>query len=133
VTETATAAGGPDPPVTAAPDTQTSSRQRGELAELLRHLESSPYLAIERRADGVTLRVRERVVGTLNLASHDLSVTVPSGMVRLLVDNHPQLVETKDGVVLRVIDPDSCTAAEALLRWRVDLERFAGQLRAASP
>jgi hypothetical protein len=42
-----------------------------------------------------------------------------------------------DCVTLRVRDAivgtDSRTAAEALLRWRVDLERFGPQLRAASP
>jgi hypothetical protein len=38
-----------------------------------------------------------------------------------------------DCVTLRVRDTDSRTAAEALLRWRVDVERFGPQLRAASP
>jgi hypothetical protein len=36
-------------------------------------------------------------------------------------------------VRVHVTDHDSRAAAEALLRWRIALERFAGQLRAASP
>jgi hypothetical protein len=46
----------------------------GEVEELLHHLGSWPYLHIERRTDCAMLRMRDLVVGTLNLVTHALSV-----------------------------------------------------------
>jgi hypothetical protein len=104
-----------------------------ELGELLRHLDSWVCLRVERRTDRVTLRVHDVVVGTLNLQSCGLLVNVPPGMMGPLLEGHPQLRGTRDSVSVRVNDADSRAAAEALLRWRVEIERYAPQLRAASP
>jgi hypothetical protein len=103
------------------------------LDELLRRLDSWAYLRIERRPGYVILRVRDLVVGDVNVASRVLSVDVPGELLGLLLRAHPQLRETKDGVSVQVADLDSRAAAEALLRWRIELERFGGQLLAASP
>jgi hypothetical protein len=53
--------------------------------------------------------------------------------VGLLLADRPQLRGTHDGVSVHVTDVDSRRAAEALLRWRIELERFAPQLRNAAP
>jgi hypothetical protein len=95
-----------------------------ELGQLLRHLDSWLYLDVDRRTDRVILRVGDEVVGTLDTANRALVVNVPRGMV---------LRGTQDGVSVRVSDADSRTAAESLLRRRIDLERFSSQLRVASP
>jgi hypothetical protein len=105
----------------------------GEFGELLRRLDSWPSLGIERRTPRVILRVRDLVIGTLNLETRALLVDVPPCTEGPLLEGHPQLRRTKDGVRVHVTDLDSRAAAEALLRWRIALERFAGQLRAASP
>jgi hypothetical protein len=105
----------------------------GEFAELLRHLGSSPYVEIERSTGSVSFRANARVIGALNFRSRVLSVHIPSNMVPPLLDSHPQLVGANDGVRLRVIDTNSRAEAERLLRWRIELERFAPQRRVASP
>jgi hypothetical protein len=112
-----------------------SRRQPGELEELLRRLGSWPYLRTELRGARMTLRVRsgDVVIGTLNLETRALTASVPPGMVSLLLANRPQLRGTKDGVSVHVTDVDNRRAAEALLRWRIELERFAPQLHCASP
>jgi hypothetical protein len=104
-----------------------------ELGTLLHRLDSWPYLGIERRTQRVILRVRDLAVGTLNLDTGVVSVDVPPRSESPLLGGHPQWRRTKDGVRVHVTDLDSRTAAEALLRWRIGMERFAGQLRAASP
>ena len=58
---------------------------------------------------------------------------IPPNMIGLLLNGHPQLAGIQDGVSLRVIDAKCRMTAEWLLGWRIDLERFAHQLRAASP
>jgi hypothetical protein len=105
----------------------------GEVEELLHHLDSWPYLHIERRTDCAILRMRDLVVGTLNLVMHALSVNVSPDAVGPILERDPRLRRTTDGVSVHVTDSESRTAAETLLRWRVDLERFAWQLRDASP
>jgi hypothetical protein len=62
-----------------------------------------------------------------------VSVTVPRDAAGPTLEGHSRLRGTADGVRVRVSDGDARTAAEALLRWRVELERFGPQLRAASP
>jgi hypothetical protein len=81
----------------------------------------------------VTLRVRNVVIGTLNIETRALTANVPAGTVGLLLADRPQLRGTHDGVSVHVTDVDSRRAAEALLRWRIELERFAPQLRNAAP
>jgi hypothetical protein len=106
----------------------------GEVDELLHHLGSWPYLHIERRTDCAILRTRDLVVGTLNLAMHALSVNVPPDAVGpMMLESHPLVRRTTDGASVHVTDSESRTVAETLLRWRVDLERFAPQRRTASP
>ena len=105
----------------------------GAVEELLHHLDSWPYLHIERRTDCAILRMRDLVVGTLNLVTHALSVNVPADAVGPMLEDDPRLRRTTGGVSVHVTDVESRTAAETLVRRRVDLERFAWQLRAASP
>jgi hypothetical protein len=50
-----------------------------------------------------------------------------------ILERDPLLRRTTDGVSVHVTDSESRTAAGTLLRWRIDLERFAPQLRDASP
>jgi hypothetical protein len=64
---------------------------------------------------------------------HALSVNVPPDAVGPRLESHPLLRRTTDGVSVHVTDIESRTTAETLLRWRVDLERFAPQLGVASP
>jgi hypothetical protein len=99
----------------------------------LHHLDSWPYLHIERRTDCAIMRTHDLVVGTLNLVMHALSVNLPADAVGPRLASHPLLRRTTDGIGVHVTDSESRTAAETLLRWRVDLEPFAPQLRAASP
>ena len=113
--------------------TAPTDTRDGDVRELLRRLDSWLYLRVEHRPDCVILRVHDVVVGTLSPASGTLSVPVPRDMVDVLLECHQQLRSTGDGVSLPVRDADSCTAAEELLRWRVELARYAPQLRAASP
>jgi hypothetical protein len=101
--------------------------------EFLHHLDSWPYLHIERRPDCAILRMRDRVVGTLNLAMHAVSVNVPPDAVGPMLESDPLLRWTTDGVGVHVTDSESRTAAETLVRRRAELERFAWQLRASSP
>jgi hypothetical protein len=113
--------------------THADTQYPGEVEELLHHLDSWPYLHIERRTDCAILRMHDLVVGTLNLVMHALSVNVPPDAVAPRLESAPLLRRTTDGVSVHVTDIESRTAAETLLRWRVDLERFAPQLGAASP
>ena len=114
-------------------DTQADARYPGEVEELLHHLDSWPYLHIERRTDCAILRMRDLVVGTLNLVTHTLSVNVPPDAVGPMLEGDPPLRRTTGGVSVQVTDIESRTAASTLVLRRVDLERFAWQLRAASP
>jgi hypothetical protein len=113
--------------------TWASTPNTSELRALVRHLGCWPYLHIERMDPVTMLRVRGLVVGRLNLESRAVSVDIPPDMVSPLLDRHPQLRATAGGVSVQVTDADSRTAAEALLRWRIELERFGPQLRCASP
>jgi hypothetical protein len=113
--------------------THADAQYPGEVEELLHHLDSWPYLHIERRTDRAIVRTHDLVVGTLNLVMHALSVNVPSDAVGPMLESHPLLRQTTDGITVHVTDSESRTAAATLLRWRVDLERFAPQLRTASP
>jgi hypothetical protein len=77
--------------------------------------------------------MHDLVVGTLNLVMQALSVDVPPDAVTARLASDPLLRRTADGVSVHVSDIESRTAAETLLRWRVDLQRFAPQFGAASP
>jgi hypothetical protein len=113
--------------------TQADTRSAGDVEELLHRLDSWPYLNVERRTDCAILRMRNLVVGTLDLGMHTLSLNVPADAVGPMLEGDPRLRRTTGGVRVHVTDTESRTAAETLVRRRVDLERFAWQLRAASP
>jgi hypothetical protein len=112
-----------------------SRRPSGEPEELLRRLDSWAYLRTDLHDDRVTLRMRngDTAIGTLNLETCALTASVPPAMVSLLLASRPQLRGTEDGVSVDVTDVNNRRAAEALLRWRIELDRFAPQLRNASP
>lgn len=120
-------------PVIPVPAAQAGRGDPKDLAGLLRQLDCGPHVQVQDRTDRVTFLVRDLVVATLNCRTRVLSVNAAPDMVRLLLDGYSQLVRTKDSLNLCVIDAESCAAAEVLLRWRIDLEQFAHQLRAASP
>jgi hypothetical protein len=109
------------------------SPQSGEVEELLHHLDSWPYLHIERQSDCAILRMHDLVVGKLNLAMRAVSVNVPPDATGPRLASDPLVRRTTDGISVHVTDIESRTTAETLLRWRVDLERFAPQLGVASP
>jgi hypothetical protein len=111
------------------------TRPPGELGELLDRVDSWPFVRLELWGHRVTLHsgVRDRLVGVLNLDTRVLTVNVPPDMVSPLPKQHQQPGARKDSVSVRVTDADSRSAAEALMRWRIALVRFAPQLRDASP
>jgi hypothetical protein len=111
------------------------TRPPGELGELLHRVDSWPFVRLELLGRCVTLHsgVRDRPIGVLNLDTLVLTVNVPPDMVSQLPKEHQQPGARKDNVSVRVTDAASRSAAEALIRWRIDLVRFAPQLRDASP
>ena len=104
-----------------------------DVEELCHRLDAWPYLRVERRTDRAILRVRDVTVGTLHLSTHTLAVSVPPFRVSAVLQSYAKLRQTGDGVSLHVTDSDSRATAEALLRWRINLERFVPQLGVASP
>jgi hypothetical protein len=87
----------------------------------------------EAPARSMSLRTHDLVVGTPEPRDAPLSVNVPPDAVGPRLASDPLLRRTTARVGVHVTDSESRTAAETLLRWRVGLERFAPQLRAASP
>jgi|tagenome__1003787_1003787.scaffolds.fasta_scaffold19406928_1 hypothetical protein len=106
-----------------------------EASRLLSRLDTWPFVRIERR--GLCAVVYggdcDQVVATLDLRSCVLTADVAGELRRRLLDHHPRLQPTGHGVRLHVTDAEDRLAAEALLRWQIDLERFAPQWREASP
>ena len=88
-----------------------------EARRFLCDLRSWPWLRMERRGARAFLygAVAGDLFGTLDLSTGALAVDLDAG------------------VVVDVIDAESRRAAEALIRRRVDAERFAPQMREASP
>jgi hypothetical protein len=106
-----------------------------EPGRLLRRLDASPFIRVERRGRRAVLHVsdRDRVIGALDLWTGTLTAVVAPDLSRQLLAHDPRLQVTRRGVRVDVTDAGSRMAAEALVRWRVDLERFAPQWREASP
>jgi hypothetical protein len=98
------------------------------------HLEASPFLRIEQRGPRAALYVRsaQKAIGAVDLRSGMVSVEVDRELVAPLLERHPQLQTTTGGVRLSATGAGA-VHAEALIRWRIDLELFAPQLRDASP
>ena len=117
---------------------QVPLRAGGSLDEptrLLAHLAAWPFLRIEQRGANAALYFspRHQAIGTVDVRTGTLTVDVGRDAVGPLLERHPQLQVTGGGVRLDVTEAEAAPAAEALIRWRVDLERFAPQLRDASP
>ena len=102
---------------------------------LLRRLEDWPFLRIERRGVRAVLYEgdRDQPIGTVDLCTGTLTLEVRTDLRGTLLERHPQLQLTRSGVRLDVTDAQRCVTAEDLVRWRIGLERFAPQLREASP
>jgi hypothetical protein len=104
-------------------------------ALLLRRLGAWPFLRIERHGVRAVLHGgdRDRVIGSVDVRTGTLTVDVGRGAIGPLVARHPEVEVVGGGVRLAVTDARRRAAAEALVRWRIDLERFAPQGREASP
>jgi hypothetical protein len=73
------------------------------------------------------------VIGEVDVRTGTLTVIAGAQDVGALLTSHPRLRVTDGGVRLDVTDAGSFLAAKALVRWRLGLERFAPQVRDASP
>jgi hypothetical protein len=106
-----------------------------EVHQLLRRLEAWPFLRIERRGMRAMLYGgdRDQAIGTVDVRTGVLTVAVRPEAVGALLERHPQLELVSAGVRLEVTDAERRVVAEAVLRWRIGLERFAPQMREASP
>ena len=100
-------------------------------SDLLARLDASPFLRIEHRGPYALLCCPPtgRTIGSVDERTGLLTVDVDREFVGPLLDRHPQLGVTAGGVRLDAAAP----AADAIVRWRIDLELFAPQLGAASP
>ncbi|HWI74991.1 MAG TPA: hypothetical protein VNT55_23720 [Baekduia sp.] len=103
--------------------------------ELIRRVRQWPFLRVDLRGDDAALHsgLRDALVARLDLLTGALTVFVAADLARPLVATEPLLRLGRGGVDLAVVDDDSRRAAERLIRWRIDLERFGVQLREASP
>jgi hypothetical protein len=110
-------------------------RAPDQLGRLVRTLRSWLYLRVEPQDGWVALRsgVREVALGVVDLDTGALTANVPLDMLGSLLEEHRQLQPTEDGVTVRVTDVASRRAAEALIRRRIEFERYAPQLHNASP
>ena len=119
-------------PSESAPSAQATP---AEPIRLLEHIETWRSLRIEQRRTAAALyhRNRERAIGTLDMQTGTLTVDADRDVIGPLRERHSELQLTDRGVQLDVTDAAGLECAEALLRWRLDLERFGWQLRVASP
>jgi hypothetical protein len=106
-----------------------------EAEALLRRVRIWPYVRVDVRGNQAAIYsgLPETCVASLNLETDALTVFVGAEEGTPLVEAEPLLRRTSEGVHLGVHDTGSRTAGERALRWRIDLERFGPQLRAASP
>jgi hypothetical protein len=116
-------------------DRAIADRAPAEPRRLLGRLDAWPFLRIERRGMRAVLYGgdRDQVIGTMDVRTGVLMVDVRPDAVGRLLGCHPQLQGVAGGVRLDVTDAGRGALAEGLLRWRLGLERFAPQLREASP
>jgi hypothetical protein len=109
---------------------------QSEAAEdLLRRVAGLPSISVERNGCRATLRHRVAAVAIakLDLATAGLVVDVPRDMAGALHRPAPLPRPENGAVRVNVADRDRRRAAIALLRWRIDVERFGPQYRNASP
>jgi hypothetical protein len=112
-----------------------SLRPRREAEVLLHCVSKWPYVRVDVQGDdaGINSGIPRTCVARLRVDTGALTVFVSAEEVTTLLATEPLIRRSSEGVYLGVHDTDSRTAGERLLRWRLDLERFAPQLRAASP
>jgi hypothetical protein len=103
------------------------------LTRLLASVAGMPSLRVEPLGSHALIRCGDLVVADLDLDTGELTADVAPHLLGYLLNDLPRLRRTARGVRLRVTDGDTRGTAEALLRWRVESERFALQLRDASP
>jgi hypothetical protein len=111
------------------------TRPELDVAEVIERVTGSPLLAAEDRGGHVCLRstLTNRVFAVVDVTEHELSVDVPGELVAPLLDRHARLRPAPHGVCLALRDRASLRTAEAVLRWRIGLQLYARQARAASP
>jgi hypothetical protein len=102
---------------------------------LVRRVSLLPSVRVEVRGDDVAIYSGpgETLVARVALATGALTVFVGADAARRLTGSQAPVRVTPDGVGLDVRDADDRKAAERLIRWRIDLERFGPQWREASP
>jgi hypothetical protein len=107
----------------------------GDAWALLRRVALWPSVRVDVRGDDAAVHsgAGDACIARLNLRTGALTAFVRPDLVGALVEAQPGVQLTRDGVRLNVSDQGSRTAAERLMRWRIDLERFGPQLREASP
>jgi hypothetical protein len=98
------------------------------LTRLLSSVAGTPSLQVEPLGSHALIRRGDLVVADLDLDTGELTADVAPHLLGYLLNDLPQLRRTP-----RVTDGDTRRTAEALLRWRVESERYALQLRDASP
>jgi len=110
-------------------------RPEVDVAHVLDRVSHSPFLRAEHRDERVCLRstLTDLVVAVVDLAEGHLHVDVPRDLARSLLERHECLQQTDRGVCLEVRDAAGLRTAEAVLRWRIGLQLYARQARAASP
>jgi hypothetical protein len=115
--------------------TPPEPEKTSEAAVLAHRISAWPFVRLEQRGDHAVIHsgVRDTFIARLELGTGALTACVDAELVTTLVASEPLLRVTRDGVRVDVVDADSRQAAERLLRWRIDLERFAPQLGEASP
>jgi hypothetical protein len=135
----------PGPGIGRGGDTDAAARARVETrvmdasltdpGRLLCRLDAWPLLRVERRGAHAVLYGGDRglPIGTVDVRTGTLTVPVRSDLRGPLLASHPELEVANGGVRLEVTDAERRVAAEALVRWRIGLERFAPQEREASP
>lgn len=114
----------PDPPEPA---------PQPEVLLLLERLAAVPGLREVRVGTDCRLLFHELQIGTVNLRTARFKAEVVPEFSGILRRRYPYLDVTVDELRLKVTDASSVRTAEAIVRWRVDFERFSWQLGEASP
>jgi hypothetical protein len=103
--------------------------------KLVRRIREWPSVRIEERGACAVLLsgARDVPIAEVNVSTGALAAFIPPDLARSVVRDEPLLQLAQDRVRITLVDDASGRAAERLLRWRINLERFGPQLREASP
>ena len=117
------------------PHTVVPNPQRGEAHALVARVGLWPFVRVDVQGDHAALHSggRDACIASLDLVTGALTAFVPTGLRDSLVRTEPLVRLARDGVRVDVVDAESIRTGERLIRWRLDLERFGGQLLDASP